>query len=472
MPSPLSADRPSAQPPGHGTIDALVSQTRRLKGAVDAIRRDTPDEGCDPWERRQRALNDLVRQHLDDPYPRPAQPRDEPSAPPGGNATGPPARHDTLPGRAGSGEWNLLTDEVSWSSGLYRLLGRDPATPPLTLDELPSLVLEADRPALTTMVTGCLVDARPIDGEFRILRRDDAVRTLHMRGEPVLAADGSVVSMWAVLRDISDLRLRRQHSANEAPDALHQQQRGTAGTGLGPAADVQEAVPPPWRGSLRLPRGGPRALDVAAAHLPPSAHAPARAGDWYDARDLPDGTMLLSAGDLTGRGVTAACDVAMLLGAVRGMAMTGTAPGPLLTRLNRLLDAAAQPVLCGAVCLGYRPATRSLVWAQAGHPAPLLFRGGTGRALEAPHGALLGAASGSRYRQAEVTLEVGDLVLLHTGGPAPGHAGSRAVHRLLGLSLFFGGARTAQDCIHAVVREFGNGEHEGHAGVLVARVVS
>ena len=50
-------------------------------------------------------------------------------------------------------------------------------------------------------------------------------------------------------------------------------------------------------------------------------------GDWYDALQLPDGQTLLSVGDLTGHGVTATSGMAMLLGALRGMAVAGTRPG-------------------------------------------------------------------------------------------------------------------------------------------------
>ncbi len=469
MPSHLSADRPAAQPPGRGPVDALISQTRRLKGDVDAVRRDTPDDAADPRERWRRALYDLALHHLDDLDRHLAELReDPPSASPG---SGPhTAERAPLLSRVGSAEWNLLTDEVSWSAELCRILGRDPAAPPLTLDELPSLVLDEDRPGLTAMVTGCLVDARPIDGEFRVLGPDDDVRTVHMMGEPVLGADGSTVSMWAVLRDVSELR-RCRRAVSETRDSLHRRRHAVARTEHRLAVELQEAVLPPWRGSLRLPHQGPRGLDVAAAHLPPSVHTPV-GGDWYDALARSDGSTLLSAGDLTGRGVQAASGMAMLLGAVRGMAMTGTDPGPLLACLNRLLDETVQPVLGSAVCLRYRPTTRSLLWAQAGHPAPLLFRGGTGRALDAPRGVLLGAASGSSYEQAEETLETGDLVLLHTDGLVPGHAGANAVHRLLALAPGLAGARTAQDCVRAVVREFGEGEREDHACVLVARVAA
>ncbi|BFO17592.1 hypothetical protein SHKM778_39800 [Streptomyces sp. KM77-8] len=220
---------------------------------------------------------------------------------------------------------------------------------------------------------------------------------------------------------------------------------------------------------LRLPPAGPGTLDLAGAHLPPSTHTRI-GGDWYDALELPDGATLLSVGELTGHGTGAASGMAMMLGAVRGMAMTGTAPGPLLACLDRLLDATAQPVLGSAVCVRYRPDTGSLLWARAGHPAPLLFRGGTGRALDAPAGVLLGATSGASYGQAEETLEAGDVLLLHTDGLVPGHAGATAVRQLLRLASHFAAAHTAQDCVRAVVREFGEQERDDHACVLVARV--
>lgn len=476
MPSHLSADRPAAQPPPGGPVDALISQTRRLKGDVDAVRRDTPADATDPRERWRRALYDLALHQLDDLDQHLAQLRDDPLSVPGhpygpDPAVSPVPHRDSLLSRVGSAEWNLLTDEVSWSGELYRILGRDPAAPPLTLDELPSLVLDEDRSGLTAMVTGCLVDGRPIDGEFRVLRPHDGVRTVHMMGEPVLGADGSTASMWAVLRDVSELR-RCRRAVSETRDSLHHHRHDAARTEHRLAVELQEAVLPAWRGSLRLPHDGPRPLDIAAAGLPPSAPAPV-GGDWYDALALSDGTTLLSVGDLTGHGVGAASGMAMLLGAVRGMAMTGTEPGPMLACLNRLLDAATvQPALGSAVCLRYRPLTRSLSWAQAGHPAPLLFRGGTGRSLDAPRGVLLGAASGSSYGQAEESLEAGDLLLLHTDGLVPGQAGATAAHRLLALAPVFAGARTAQDCVRAVVREFGEGEREDHACVMVARIAA
>ncbi|WP_409055898.1 PP2C family protein-serine/threonine phosphatase [Streptomyces sp. SYP-A7185] len=472
MPSHVFADRPSAQPPERGSVEALITQTRRLRGEVDAVRREAGPDQSDPQGRWQRALCDLAVHQLNDLDEHLAQLRDGPVQPavePIAPAVTPPLepQHGSLLSRVGSAEWNLLSDEASWSGELYQILGRDPKAPPLSLDELPSLVHVDDQPMLTAMVTDCLIDGKPIDGEFRITRPDGGVRQVHMMGEPVLAADGSTASMWAVLRDVSELR-RSQRTVRETRDSL-QRQRHIAQTEHRLAVELQEAVLPPWRGSLRFPHGGPAALDLAAHYLPSSTSS-LIGGDWYDAMELPDGRFLLSVGDLTGHGVTVTTGMAMLLGAVRGMAVAGAHPAQLMSWLNQLLDTTAQPALGSAVCCQYAPATRTLSWAQAGHPAPLLFRDGTGRALTPPVGVILGATSGATYEQAEVRLEPGDLLLLHTDGLVPRRTGDAATSRLLALAPRFTDTRCAQECVRTVVEEFGVAPREDDACLLIARI--
>ncbi|MEU0055744.1 SpoIIE family protein phosphatase [Streptomyces sp. NPDC006334] len=473
MPSPLSADRPAAQPPGRGRVDALITQTRRLTGEVDAVRRDAQGDGSDPQGRWQRALYDLALRQLGDLHAHLAQLRDVPS--PAGEAAPAPAappagRRDALIGPVGSAEWNLLTDDALWSAELYRILGRDPAAPPLTLDELPSLVLEEDRRALTAMVTACLVDGRPIDGEFRIVRPDGETRALHMMGEPVVDADGGTCAMWAVLRDVSALRLGRRE-VSESRDSLRLHRQAARAEHRW-AAELRQAEPPPEQGALRLPHSGPRGLDVAALRLPARTGSPL-GGDWSDALELSDSETLLSVGGLTGQNPAVTSTMAMLLGALRGMAMAGTHPAQLLTWLNQLLEVDAQPALGSALCCRYLPDRRTLLWARAGHPAPLLFRAGTGRRLAGPDGVPLGTTPGAAYGQAEETLQEGDLLLLHTDGlMSGGGTPADAEDRLLGLAPRLHGTHTAQDCVRLVVQECGESGPADDACLLVARVTA
>lgn len=478
MPSHVFADRPAPQPPERGTVDALITRTRRLRGDVDAVRRDAAPDEYDPQGRWQRALCDLAVHHLDDlgahlgqlkeglPEETVGVFEDELAAYEADSAqtTG------SLLSRVGSAEWNLLTDEVSWSDELYQILGRSAQSGPMSLDELPSIVFVEDQALLTALVTDCLVDGRPIDGEFRMVRADGRIRTVHMMGEPVLDSDGSTASMWAVLRDVSELR-RTQQAVRESRVSLERRQH-FAETERRVAVELQEAVLPPWRGSLQFPLGGPAVLDVAAHYLP-STNSALIGGDWYDALQLPDGDSLLSVGDLTGHGVTATSAMAMLLGALRGMAVAGIRPGQLMAHLNELLETSVQPALGSAVCCRYNPASRTLTWAQAGHPAPLLFRNGTGRALTQPDGVLLGATSGVAYEQAELQLLPGDLLVLHTDGLTRTSAAEVGnTDRLLGLAPRFAEARSAQECVRTVVEECGEDDREDDACVMVARIRS
>ncbi|MFI7008711.1 SpoIIE family protein phosphatase [Streptomyces sp. NPDC050145] len=458
------ADRPAGQSPERGTVDALISQTRRLLGDVDAVRRDTvgdATDAADPEARWQRALYELAVHQLSDLDKHLAQLREGPA----GARDGRPAQRaaGSLLSRVGSAEWDLLTDEASWSEEFFQILGRDPSVPALTLDELPSVVHTDDQPKLTSMVTDCLIDGKPIDGEFRVVRPDGSVRTVHMMGEPVLDADGATASMWAVVRDVSELR-RSQRTVRETRDSLRRR----------PVAQPapQEAAPPAWRGSLQVPpssAGTPGGLGIAALRLPAATGAPS-GGDWYDALELADGATLLTVGDLSGHGPSVTSTVAMLLGAARGMALCGTDPAGLLSRLNHLLDVPAQPRLGSALCCRYDPVARVLSWASAGHPAPLLFRDGAGRALTPPAGSPLGAPAGTAYGQAEETLRAGDLLLLGTDGLVPRRGATATAGRLLALAPRLTAARDPQECLRVVSDELGGDERENDGCVLVARV--
>ncbi|MEU7390481.1 PP2C family protein-serine/threonine phosphatase [Streptomyces tanashiensis] len=491
MPSPLFADRP-AQPPEPGAVDALITQTRRLRGEVDAVRRDAAADEDDPQQRWQRALCDLAVHQLDDlgahlgqlraGVPAGATVGDEaeeldvavdtslPTDPGTAYGVAAPPRTGSLLSRVGSAEWNLLTDEVSWSEELFQIFGRPRESGPMSLDEMPTMVFAEDQPVLQGLVTDCLIDGKPIDGEFRIVRTDGRVRTVHMTGEPVLDTDGCTASMWAVLRDVSELR-RSERAVRESRDSL-ERSRHIEITERRVAVELQEAVLPPWRGSLRFAHDGPAPLDVAAHYLP-AASTGLIGGDWYDALALPDGDALLTVGDLTGHGVAATSSMAMLLGALRGMAVAGIRPAALMGHLNQLLETSVQPALGSAMCCRYDPVAQTLAWAQAGHPAPLLFRDGTGHALRRPEGVLLGATAGAVYGEAETRLVPGDLLVLHTDGLTRGSAADdddTGARRLLALGPRLAEARDAQDGVRAVVEEFGEESREDDACVMVVRV--
>ncbi|MBP0457905.1 SpoIIE family protein phosphatase [Streptomyces montanisoli] len=475
MPSPLFADH-SAPPPGRDTVDALITQTRRLRGEVDAVRQDTaPDEDDALW-RWQRALCDLAVHQLDDLGAHLDQLR---AGRPGGGAGDGPAADagattsGALTGRVGSAEWDLTTDEVSWSDELFGILDRPRSSGPLSLDELPSLVFAEDRALLTAMVTGCLIDGSPIDGEFRVVHGDGQVRTVHMMGEPVLDGSGCTASMWAVVRDVSDLR-RGERAVRATRDSVVRDRdsvthdRGAPGPGDTHRSAVVErpALGTPARSLHRgyAAHAAHAALDVAA-YCPQGGGGPLLGGDWHDVFALPDGDTLLAVGDLIGYGAAGASSLAMVRGALRGMAVAGVEPGALLGHLGHLGDARDQPTLGSVVCSRYHPPARTFTWAGTGGPVPLLVRDSTARALARPDGAAPGAGPGAPCGQSRSRLLPGDVLVLHTRALA-----TDTPARLRALAARLTAASSARECAAVVAAAFDGTPRTDDACLLVARV--
>ncbi|SFD08258.1 PP2C family protein-serine/threonine phosphatase [Streptomyces aidingensis] len=482
-----SVPRPAKEPPGdaarRATLEDLIARTRGLRQTAEAVR-DANSSGAAGGERMRRALWELALRQLDDARDRLEQLAGLGVPAPGRPA---PAGRARLGGRMGTAEWSLLTDEVAWTDELLGMFGRTAQEGPLTLDELPSCLVEDDQPALTGAVTRCLVDGQPAGCEFRVLRPDGTRRILQFAGEPVLDEAGGTIAMWALVRDVSQLREAPAQPAGgpdpDGPVAAGEVNGGPPGPREEDRADhrlaieLQRMSAAPW---LALPEtaarpGGPGGLELAARYLPAGPGA-VPGGKWFDALDLPGGGLMLTAGDLSGHGPAAVTGAAMALGALRGIALTGAAPGTALAHLGELLDGGSHPVLAAAVCCRYRPGTGTLAWAQAGSPAPVLCRDGGGRALPRPAGPLLGSVSGAAYREHEEALRPGDVLVLHTDGlfPGGGPADRDGEPRLLALARDLSAAPSAAEALRLIGETCAAapGERQDDACVLVARVTA
>ncbi|MFG3705043.1 SpoIIE family protein phosphatase [Micromonospora sp. NPDC047670] len=167
-----------------------------------------------------------------------------------------------------------------------------------------------------------------------------------------------------------------------------------------------------------LPRSLPQlpgAL-VASRYLPGSADVEV-GGDWYDVISLGEEDLVLAIGDVVGKGVRAAAAMGQLRNALRAYVLEGFDPGESLTRLNRLVGTTESRSFATVVCLWFSPRTGRLRYASAGHPSPLLIRGGDveflhDRALGPP----VGAIPDTSYRTVEGTLAPGSRLLLYTDG--------------------------------------------------------
>jgi serine phosphatase RsbU (regulator of sigma subunit) len=173
--------------------------------------------------------------------------------------------------------------------------------------------------------------------------------------------------------------------------------------------ELQHAILPLHDEPFELP-----GLRAVVRYLPAS-HDSRVGGDWYITAEMPSGLVLIAIGDVAGHGLTAAAGMARLRGALAGLAITGAPPQQLVGWLNELVRHVDDEHTASVVAGYFDPANRTLTWAQAGHPPPILVRGPDAWALPQPGGILLGAGDVG-YEAATLQLSPGDLLLLYSDG--------------------------------------------------------
>jgi PAS domain S-box-containing protein len=97
-------------------------------------------------------------------------------------------------------------------------------------------------------------------------------------------------------------------------------------------------------------------------------------GDWYDAFRLPDGKLAVAAGDVMGKGLTAAAGMGRVRNALRALALTDPRPAAVLAGLDRLFIATElEEQVTTVAYLVLDPLTGEGMAGSAGHLPPLLL---------------------------------------------------------------------------------------------------
>ncbi len=139
-------------------------------------------------------------------------------------------------------------------------------------------------------------------------------------------------------------------------------------------------------------------------------------GDFLDFFHLPNGFIGIYLGDVVGKGLPAAMYAALVTGTLRGIHKSGTDTASVLARLNeRLLQRPLPGRFCSTLYALFNPATRELIFSNAGMPLPLLVSGTQCQQL-GEGGLPVGMFPGAAYGRHLVPLRPGDSVLFATDG--------------------------------------------------------
>lgn len=157
-------------------------------------------------------------------------------------------------------------------------------------------------------------------------------------------------------------------------------------------------------------------------------------GDFFHVQTTADGGLLVVIGDVAGKGLRAAMNVSMLMGALRRI--PERSPAIILASLNRVLTGSESFTTCQAAWFG---ANGELVLSNAGHLPPYL----NSQEVELPGDLPLGVLPEANYEEVRLYLHPGDRILLLSDGvvearrPSGELFGFNRVHNLSNQSAFY-----------------------------------
>lgn len=201
-------------------------------------------------------------------------------------------------------------------------------------------------------------------------------------------------------------------------------------------------------------------------------------GDFYDLFVVGPDVMGIVMADVTGKGLTAAVQTAMIKYTLRGFAIESPFdPAEVLLRVNRVLCNKTSH-LTGFVTLFYgllNTATGECAYAVAGHEPPLVRRHKTGtvESLEAEGGLPLGCFMDGEYATSHTCLQPGDEMLLFTDGLSEARPEGGAFLGVEGLAQVLktasGTPNEAVSQIFNEVRAYANDELKDDVAMLYVR---
>jgi len=172
------------------------------------------------------------------------------------------------------------------------------------------------------------------------------------------------------------------------------------------ARDIQQAMLP--SGELSLP-----GVETVGFSRPANTVG----GDFYDLLPLDDGRVVVTVGDVAGKGSPAALLMALLLAILRTLVDERLEPAELVTRLNVQVSRHTPGSRFITLFYGvYDPASGMLTYVNAGHTQPLLLKtsGATQRLTDG--GIALGMFEHSTYTTGCTTIQPGELLAIYSDG--------------------------------------------------------
>jgi PAS domain S-box-containing protein len=125
----------------------------------------------------------------------------------------------------GTWTWNIKTDEVSWSKGMYVLLGYDKKTlPAITNNFFLNRVAEEDISDLQSALTKAIEEKKIFEKEYTVITSSGEEKRVYSKGKVILNECGEVIKMLGTTRCIVDHSQLNVSLSNYKQIALEKEQ--------------------------------------------------------------------------------------------------------------------------------------------------------------------------------------------------------------------------------------------------------
>jgi PAS domain S-box-containing protein len=113
-------------------------------------------------------------------------------------------------GRVGAWDWDIRTNQVTWSERIYEFHGLPPGTFGGRVEDFAALVHPEDRERVSQAIKQAVENRQPYGAEFRIVRPDGEVRWIATDGRVLFDEAGRPVRMLGATIDVTERRLAEE----------------------------------------------------------------------------------------------------------------------------------------------------------------------------------------------------------------------------------------------------------------------
>lgn len=193
----------------------------------------------------------------------------------------------------------------------------------------------------------------------------------------------------------------------------------------------------------------PETLPSLEGYAVTSAYTPALevGGDFFQILRTPDGSTIVALGDVSGKGLKAAMNVATIVGVLRAQAGTTASPAEILVALNRCMTGRMQGGFATSIVFRLDP-DGTVTLANAGHLPPFL----NGKEFPLDPSLPLGLIHHTLYTELAMKLQPGDQMSFYTDGLLEARNSSGELYGFDRLYTLLADRPTAQQATEAAIQ--------------------